>query len=158
MLAALGATRDLSMEEELDQLAFKFFKLFTQYESTLKSENYFQTNGSGRILVDWDKFANEKVGSDFLVNLGDKAEAANYILEYPPKKQIVDAEGLIEWQEVPSTGRYVQILFGNISRIRNNLYHGEKFNGTWFDPDRSSRFLENSLVVLEHFKSKANVH
>lgn len=146
------------MEEELDQLAFKFFKLFAQYESTLKSENYFQTNGSGRILVDWDKFANEKVGSDFLVNLGDKAEAANYILEHPPKKQIVGAEGRIEWQEVPSTERSVQILFGHISRIRNNLYHGAKFNGTWFDPDRSSRLLENSLVVLEHFKSKANVH
>ena len=146
------------MEEKLDSLAFKFFKLFAQYESSLKSENYFQTNGSGKILVDWDRFANERIGSGYLDELGDKAEAAHYILEQPPKKQVVGSGGQIEWQEVPNTEKSVQILFGHISRIRNNLYHGAKFNGTWFDPERSYELLKYGLVILEHFKGNANVH
>ena len=35
--------------------------------------------------------------------------------------------------------------------MRNNLYHGAKFNGTWFDPQRSERLLGHGLVVLEHY-------
>jgi hypothetical protein len=146
------------MEEELDNLAFRFFKLFAQYESSLKSEKYFQTNNSGKILVDWDRFANERIGSDFIEELGEKAGAATYILDHPPKKQVVGDQGLIEWQEVPNNDRSVQMLFGHISRIRNNLYHGAKFNGTWFDPDRSYQLLKNGLVILEFFKGRTNIN
>lgn len=136
---------------QLDQLACKFFKLFAQYESSLKEQSYFRIVGQNQPEADWDKFANEKIGSDFLQNLGDKTELAMYILEKPPMKQVVE-NGQIVWQEVSNNEKSVQTLFGHIRRIRNNLHHGAKFNGTWFDPERSEKLISNALEILEHFK------
>ena len=65
--------------------------------------------------------------------------------------------GRVVWVDVPATDKSVQILFGHISRVRNNLFHGAKFNGTWFDPTRSETLLTNSLSVLERFRQKAGV-
>lgn len=53
------------MEEKLDKLAFRFFKLFAQYESSLKERGFFFVNSRGRIFVDWSRFAKEVIGQDF---------------------------------------------------------------------------------------------
>ncbi|MES2049972.1 MAG: hypothetical protein V4447_16350 [Pseudomonadota bacterium] len=124
------------MHQELDQLSFRFFKLFARYESSLKEKDFF-TLTKGKLTVDRDRFANEVIGSAFLEKLDNNRHAAEYILENPPKKQSVNEHGKIVWPEVPNNERSVQILFAHISRIRNNLYHGAKFNGNWFDPERS---------------------
>jgi hypothetical protein len=137
----------------LDRLAFDFFKLFAQYESTLKEKGFFKTDKSGNVLVDWDRFANEAIGKDFKYVLGESAPSAEYILNFPPKKQVVD-DNRVVWADVPATEKSVQILFGHISRVRNNLFHGAKFNGTWFDPDRSELLLKHSLSVLNKFREK----
>ncbi len=145
--------RNLSAQKSLDKLAFRFFKLFAQYESTMKERDFFNVNKHGQIFVDWDRFANEIAGGNFRDYLGKHASAADYILQYPPKKQAVNTEGKIIWEEVPNNDKSVQMLFGHICRVRNNLFHGAKFNGTWFDPKRSKLLLENSLLVLEHYRT-----
>lgn len=144
------------MNNQLDQLAFSFFKLFARYESSLKENNFFQFR-NGKILVDWDRFANEVIGSNFIEELGDKVEYANLILNEPPNRQVVNNEGRIIWQEVSNQDKSVQSLFGHISRVRNNLYHGAKFNGTWFAPERSQALLNASLEILECFKSRLSI-
>lgn len=144
------------MSVDLDQLAFSFFKLFAQYESTLKENGFFQADKSGNVFVDWDRFANEVVGKNFKAELGALALSAEYILDQPPKKQVADG-GKIVWADVPATDKSVQILFGHICRVRNNLFHGAKFNGTWFDPERSKALLTHALAVLEYFRKKAGV-
>ena len=144
------------MSVDLDQLAFSFFKLFARYEFALKERGYFQADRSGNILVDWDRFANEVVGKNFKAELGVLALSAEYILDQPPKKQVADG-GKIIWADVPATEKSVQILFGHICRMRNNLFHGAKFNGTWFDPERSKALLTHALAVLEYFRKKAGV-
>ena len=141
-----------SNSQDLDELSFKFFKIFAQYESSLKDKGFFQKGNSGSILVDWDKFVNEKIGSNFMEILGEETDSAEYILQYPPMKQTVNGENKIIWVEVPNSERSVQILFGHISRIRNNLFHGAKFNGTWFAPERSRKLLKSGLIVLQCFK------
>ena len=146
------------MDERLDRLAFDFFKLFAQYESYLKEHGYFQVTRNSKINVDWDRFVNENIGSDFLGLLGEKCGSAVYILEDPPKKQVVNGSNQIVWGDVPNREQSVQVLFGHICRVRNNLYHGAKFNGSWFDPHRSEQLLKHSLVILNHFKRLANVH
>jgi len=144
------------MNAHLDQLTFRFFKLFAQYESTLKERNFFQADKSGNVIVDWDKFANEIIGKDFKAELGSLVPAAEYILNQPPKRQVVDGKKVV-WADVPATDKSVQILFSHICRVRNNLFHGAKFNGTWFDPTRSELLLAHSLSILEHFREKAGV-
>lgn len=144
------------MHQELDQLSFRFFKLFARYESSLKERDFFISN-KGRLIVDWDRFANDVIGSAFLEKLGNNRHAAEYILENPPKKQSVNEQGKIVWVEVPNNERSVQILFAHISRIRNNLYHGAKFNGTWFDPDRSRELLSKGLIILVSFQQQLGI-
>ncbi len=145
------------MDNKLDQLAFDFFKVFAQYESSLKEHGYFQEARNGRINVDWDRFVNEKIGSEFLDKLEEHKKSADYILNNPPKKQVVNS-GVIVWDEVNSDEKSVQALFGHISRIRNNLYHGAKFNGTWFSPERSFTLLKHGLIILKHFQNILNNH
>jgi hypothetical protein len=142
---------------ELDRLACKFFKLFAQYESSLKEIGYFRSDRNDQPEVDWDRFVNEKIGSDFLQKLDNKYELAMYILENPPMRQVVE-NGQIIWKEVSSSEKSVQALFGYIRRIRNNLHHGAKFNGTWFDPERSQKLISNALEILTHFKSTSASH
>lgn len=138
-------------QQQLDSLAFEFFKLFAQYESTLKERHFFQANG-GRIQVDWDRFANEVAGRDFRKKLLDAKIDVEYILDRPPMKQGVNEAGKIIWVEVSNKDKSVQALFGHICRIRNNLFHGAKFNGTWFDPERSEELLVRALQVLEYYR------
>jgi hypothetical protein len=139
-------------KNKLDKLAFDLFKIFAQYESSLKERGYFKVASGQKIIVDWDKFVNEKIGESFLVKLDSKEPSARYILENPPMKQVVNGHGKVVWQEVSNAEKSVQVLFGHISRIRNNLFHGAKFNGSWFDPDRSEILMKHALVVLKHFK------
>ncbi len=139
------------MEGKLDRLAFRFFKLFAQYESTLKERGYFYVR-NGHIFVGWDRFANEIIGHNFLNALGEVASEAEYILENPPMKQEVNNFGNIIWAEVQNNDRSVQALFSHIRRMRNNLFHGAKFNGEWFDPKRSQKLLKAGLIILEHYR------
>jgi hypothetical protein len=137
----------MSKADELDELAFSFFKLFAQYEYALKAMGYGSAGPRGQAEPDWDRFANE-VGA--LVMEGEAqglAAAREYILQHPPKRQVWKA-GIVEWEPVPNNERSPQILFAHIRRVRNNLYHGGKFNGRWIDPDRSAALLTNALVVL----------
>tara|TARA_B100000700_G_scaffold36466_1_gene35772 strand:+ start:383 stop:835 length:453 start_codon:yes stop_codon:yes gene_type:complete len=143
-----------NLESTLDQLALKFFKLYAQYEFSLKSNGFFIYR-SGKIIVDWDRFVNEQIGSNFLEQMEDARQSAEFILEHPPKKQVVNGAGRIVWGDVPNNERSVQILFAHIGRIRNNMFHGAKFNGTWFSPERNFQLISNGIVVLEHFKTLA---
>lgn len=52
----------------------------------------------------------------------------------------------------------MQALFGHIRRIRNNLHHGAKFNGTWFVPERSQKLISSALEILIHFKPMIQTH
>lgn len=142
----------MNANQHLDKLAFRFFKLFARYESTLKERGYFRVERKDRIVVDWDRFANEVVGAHFIDALSDKAKSAKFILQQPPMRQAANDEGKIVWKEVSNKDQSVQAMFGHICRIRNNLFHGAKFNGTWFDPGRSKSLLEHGLVILEHYR------
>lgn len=142
----------------LDDIAFHLFKIFAQYESSLKEHGYFQSIRGQKIIVDWDRFVNEKIGQNFLELLEENEQSATYILENPPKQQVVNDNGQIVWQDVPNHERSVQALFGHISRVRNNLFHGAKFNGTWFAPERSKLLMEHSLTILKHFKNKVELN
>jgi hypothetical protein len=63
-------------------------------------------------------------------------------------KQIA-RDGRLEWSDAPPDGTPTVVLFQYIRRVRNNLFHGGKFNGRWFDPERSERLIGSSLVVLD---------
>lgn len=140
------------MSAELDRLAFRFFKLFAQLEYALKAVGYGRASNADAAEADWDRFANE-VGVLLVRDQNpDVLAARTYLFEHPPKRQVW-VSGNVEWAIVPNNERSAQILFSHIRRVRNNLYHGGKFNGRWLDPDRSAELISKSLLLLERLVS-----
>jgi hypothetical protein len=143
------------MMSELDQLAFRFFKLFAQYEYALKAMKFYKKGRNNQATPDWDRFANE-IGKLVLDCQDEQTMSAiSYLLEFPPKQQIIK-NGELDWDNVSNTEKTAQVLFAHVRRVRNNLYHGGKFNGRWFEAegDRSHELISNSLTVLESLRFK----
>ncbi|EGW98081.1 hypothetical protein ECSTECEH250_0538 [Escherichia coli STEC_EH250] len=74
--------------------------------------------------------------------------AIEYFLNFPPKKQVVN-DGVLAWDQTPIEEKIIakKILI-LIRRVRNNLFHGGKFNGEWFEPERSEALMRNALIIL----------
>lgn len=139
------------MLNPLDLLAFKFFKLFAQYESALKEMGYVvkgPTNSS--VFVDWERFISEKIGIACKYPNASDMDAAQYILDHPPMVQVLDEQNRPVWREAKKDAANPQTLFKHIRQIRTNLFHGAKFNSTWFDPERSQRLMECGLIILQY--------
>lgn len=135
------------MTEKLDDLGFRFFKLFAQYEYALKAIGYVRPGRDGQAEVHWDRFSNE-LGSGILATDDHAAaEAIDYLFSLPPKRQAL-LEGEVMWAEVSGAEKTPQALFAHIRRVRNNFYHGGKFNGRWLEPERTGELLEKCMSIL----------
>ncbi len=134
------------MVDELDHLAGELFRTFSRFEYALKASGFHKGNGDAE--ANWRSFA-ESVTHTFENPAGeDLREAIRYFLSHPPKKQVV-AHGELAWTEsVPQTDLLSDRILTYIRRVRNNLFHGGKFNGRWFEPQRSHELLVHSLVIL----------
>jgi len=134
------------MEGELNRLATDLFRTFARFEYALKAAGFH--TGDGAADANWREFAvsvaplfDEPQGEDF-------KEAIAYILEHPPNKQIVE-NGVLRWHaSVPQTDLQSDRVLIYVRRVRNNLFHGSKFNGCWFEPQRSGELLQHSLTIL----------
>lgn len=135
------------MVPELDDLSYQFFRQYARFEYSLKASGRLK---NGQAEPDWtalaievdDQLAQARRGQD------EVERAVSYILQSPPRKQVVE-RGRLAWSDrQPDHQNTADLLLKYISRIRNNLFHGGKFNGHWFDPERSRELLAAGLVVL----------
>lgn len=134
------------MEQELDKLAFEFFKTFARFECSLKAGGFH--NGEGDAEPNWSKFAKSVSGTIENPTDDKLRNAIQYISENPPKKQVIK-NGLLDWAPFnPNTNLKSDKILQYIRRVRNNLFHGGKFNGHWFAPERSEFLIRHSLVIL----------
>lgn len=132
----------------LDGLAFQFFKIFARFEYALKAAGFHRGN-ERKAEPDWDAFAKSLNGLFEQKHEDELGEAVAYMLGQPPKVQWVNAAGQLEWAERPEKGPTACRLLRYIRRVRNNLFHGGKFNGHWFAHERSERLIRHSLTILE---------
>ncbi|MDQ7251063.1 hypothetical protein [Dongia sedimenti] len=133
-------------EDVLDELAGALFRTFARFEYALKAAGFHC--GDGEAKADWTAFA-KSIPTVFDDPQDDGVkEAVAYILAHPPKKQVV-AGGLLGWAvaDPGNSPRSDQALV-YVRRVRNNLFHGGKFNGRWIEPQRSEELLRHSLAVL----------
>jgi hypothetical protein len=142
-----------NMPAELDTIAFRLFKLFAQYEYALKVMGFVKATKTGAAEPDWDRFAKE-VGRD-LLNMDEPSivKAREYLLSEPPKRQVF-SNGKVIWADVDNKDKSVNALFGHIRRVRNNLYHGGKFNHQWFAPERSLPLMKATIILLSILREK----
>jgi hypothetical protein len=134
------------MDDDLDQLATRVFREFARFEYALKAAGFH--NGNGPAEPNWRKFA-ESIPHVFDDSKDETVAAAvRYILDHPPRKQTI-VDQVLEWSDAhPTTDLHTERLLVYVRRVRNNLFHGGKFNGRWFAPERSQLLLQHSLTIL----------
>ncbi len=130
----------------LDKLADKLFHVFSRTEYALKAAGY--NNGDGEAKANWRTFAFAVENLIATPTTQDLEEAISFFFNAPPKKQVIFG-GVIQWEvSVPETNSNADKLLIYVRRVRNNLFHGGKFNGHWFTPERSEPLLRHSLTIL----------
>lgn len=133
----------------IDQLAQEFFKEFSRSEYSLKAAGF--NHGDGNAEANWSMFSKEVKGLVQDRKSEQLSYAINFILNYPPKKQII-RDGRIQWSEAAQNNKLkAENLLVYVRRVRNNLFHGGKFNGHWFEPERSKKLIVSCLVILKAF-------
>ena len=136
----------MTAHKHLDELASELFHVFSRTEYSLKAAGF--NNGDGAAEANWRDFALDVENLIANPNTQQLKEAIDFIFSAPPKKQVI-RNGLIEWEETePTTNSQADKLLIYVRRVRNNLFHGGKFNGHWFEPERSEALLRSSLVIL----------
>lgn len=131
----------------IDSLSYKFFQEFARYEYCLKATGIRPLKKNAE--ADWDEYAKQVKHVFDAPTPIEFREAIEYFLEHPPKKQIV-RDGILAWDETPLQEKNIAIkIFILIRRLRNNLFHGGKFNGEWFEPERSEALMRHALIILE---------
>ncbi|HHM7088308.1 hypothetical protein ACP0I7_27550 [Pseudomonas aeruginosa] len=135
-------------ESELDNLAFLFFRMFARCEYCLKAVGICK-GSPGNPKADWQSLAAEVRETFDMPPNPEIAEAIQYFLSHPPQKQVL-TNGRLDWStKPPDAESQAELILLLICRVRNNLFHGGKFNGHWFEPQRSEELLVKSLVILQ---------
>lgn len=134
------------MSQQLDELAIEMFRTFARFEYALKAAGFHNEGGDAK--PNWRSFA-ESIPALFENPADAQLRAAlAYLLEHPPKKQVI-ANGVLAWsEEPPNTDLHADRVLIYVRRVRNNLFHGGKFNGRWFEPQRSELLLRHCLTIL----------
>jgi hypothetical protein len=134
-------------DPQLHMLAADFFRGFSRMEYALKATSFMKPNRRNA-EADWSAFA-YSIHDAISDNESEELNAAkNVLLNTPPKKQI-NNNGKIEWSVTePNSQNETDLLLQYVRRVRNNLFHGGKFNDNWFAPERSGELIHASSVVL----------
>lgn len=128
----------------LDTLTYEFFQEFARCEYCLKAVGFLLLNKKDPV-ANWTAFAEEVQTA---LRAQELSSAVHYYLENPPRKQVL-RNGVLDWDKIlPNHVNQADLILSLICRVRNNLFHGGKFNGHWFEPQRSEELLRYGLIIL----------
>jgi hypothetical protein len=112
-------------QPEMPAYAVEFFTLFARLEYALTREDMWQENKkTGQVSVDWTKLEKRKE-LDGIIGALEADPVSRYLLEHPPKKQVI-VDGQPGWSLPPPPITTTDQLSVMIRRVRNNLFHGSK--------------------------------
>lgn len=142
-------------EQDLKSLAFEFFETFAKLEFALKLSGYLTVDRNNVPWTNWAAFSDE-LEEFFTTESSPKFRNAKlYLLKNQPKREQVDSNGKIFFQEdksdlnnLPSESEKNRKLFDLVKIVRNNLFHGGKFNGEIISPGRNREVILSSLHIL----------
>jgi hypothetical protein len=134
-------------------LVITFFVVFSRFEYALKASGCVNGN-ENEAKANWDSFASSIRKQFQLDRTPDLQEAINYLHQFPPRKQVVRQSNRLGWSDPRSNDKPPTIfdLLGYIRTIRNNLFHGAKFQEILHESnqnDRNRHLLQSALIVLE---------
>lgn len=134
------------------RLIIEFFIIFSRFECALKASGFHNEN-NGRVTANWDTFV-ASIREEFDSERTDTLKSAvDYLTQHPPKVQAINGNSLV-WNErnFNQNEPIVNRLCLSIRDIRNNLFHGGKFQGNYQeDVSRNYKLLKSSIVVLNEW-------
>lgn len=141
-----------TLTEEGQNLINEFFVTFSRFESALKATGF--ANGDiYRVNPNWDTFtASIRDSFDDVEKPEYLTTAIEYLSNHPPRVQNYE-NGQLGWygrdfqQNTPLINR-LSLL---IRDIRNNLFHGGKFNGIYQEDVSRNFFLLNYSIEILNF-------
>lgn len=134
-------------------LVITFFITFSRFEYALKEEGFFNGN-QNKVTANWDQFATSIRGSFQPDRTPELQAAVDYLHNSPPRKQIVLDGTRLRWSHPryrENTPLFNELLL-SIRTVRNNLFHGAKFQEIFHEDHssgRNQRLLQSSLIILE---------
>ena len=129
----------------LDELGVDLFYKFARIEYALKATGFHSGEGT-MAQPNWDAFALKHGGA--LLRDPAIADSIKFMSDHPPKNQVI-AQGRLQWDDVQPNGNAAVELLLCVRRVRNNMFHGGKFNDHWLDPQRSQTLIEHAIKVLD---------
>jgi len=136
-------------------LVVDFFITFSRFECALKATILFANGNQKKVEPNWDRFT-ASIRNDFNPEKNEILKnAVHFLLSEPPRIQVLISNTL-EWrnrlfdENTPVTNK----LSLHIRDIRNNLFHGGKYNGN-FEPEvsRNYKLIESAMIVLNEWLS-----
>jgi len=127
------------------EIALEFFAVFSRFECALKCSEYVKGNNQ-RAEPDWDEYAKHLEKDSELKK--EINEAAKYILDKPPQKQIIKSR-MVQWDKAHNSESGILLIFKLIGRVRNNLFHGGKYKGQYtINNKRDEELVKTCLTIL----------
>lgn len=133
-----------------NEMVTNFFLVFSRFEYALKRAKCVSVNKKGHVKPNWSKFAQSIESLPW--NDAKLAEAADSLQRRPPKRQIVNSGGGLDWEKIEErddlqrdNSRNIPWLLDMVQVVRNNLFHGGKQAP---EPARDQELLKNSMIVL----------
>lgn len=132
-----------------NELLLEFFLVFSRFEYAMKAAGWTKPK-AGAAEPDWQRLINVVNAQDATITR-PLLEAGAYLLSSPPKEQIRRSDGSLEWSPVrcDDDARLVACMLWGVKRVRNNLFHGGKFELLGKLSPRNWQLVESSLRVLE---------
>lgn len=143
--------QSITIEEQ--NLINEFFVTFSRFECALKATG-FANGDNNRVNPNWDTFTSS---IRELFDIDARSENVNIAIDYltihPPRVQNY-GNGQLGWREreFQTNEPLINKLSFSIRDVRNNLFHGGKFNGNYQeDVSRNFILLKHSIEILNYW-------
>jgi hypothetical protein len=133
-------------------LLLNFFLNFARFEFALKASGFTRLRGRDGVEPNWDNFINsitEVFNKDHSEEL---RKACDYILSNPPKRQVLSNNG-IPWEDNNPriSENNTEFIIRMVKQIRNNLFHGGKYDSeSAKNSERKTILLNSALTILDY--------
>jgi len=144
---------NLTISQEGQILINEFFISFARFECALKATGFVSGNFE-KVSANWDGFTSSiRNEFDNRIRPIQIKSAIDYLNENPPRIQNY-IDGNLAWRDrvFAANQPLINRLSLSIRDIRNNLFHGGKFNGNYQeDFSRNYILLRSAIIVLNYW-------
>jgi len=145
-----------SFDPEDRERVFHFLAIFARYECALKRSEFVRRGSYGEADADWNTYADHISTRLARLTSPEYIMARDRLLKNPPLRECLD-NGQILWLPNPrrrgeTDARY---LLRVVRDVRNNLFHGGKFQDYKVAELARDRLLIDSAIIV--LQASANV-